>query len=759
MVNRAGIRGVGIWALGYDGSRPELYQALADKFLTDTTPPLAGIAMLPPTQGNEGFGVSWTGVDDWHGVASYDLQVATDGGPWTDWISGTRATADVWLGENGHAYAFRVRARDGKGNVSSWNVTSVYAKAPTLAAGGFGRVVASQINVRSAPDTTATKLGSATSGDVFAITGGPSSADGYTWYRVSGPISTWQPAGYVRTDAWIAVSGNGSENVVAIPAPNSTTVQATLSRVTFGSASGPPASTGTGPTAMGNRSFSPNGDGSKDGLSIRWTNGRALDALALQVFGPDGSLAGTVPLPANHGAGAQTATWDGTLGGSVVPDGSYVLQLAGTAAGIAVAWPSADPVTAGQRVAVGITVDTGPPALSGAAISATRLSPNGDGRYEAIAVSGTGSAGAVGWSLVARPATGGPAVRTLTGAGAAPRVSWNGRADDGSVVTDGSYVLTLAVLDAAGNSATQAWTVVVDATAPVSGLTATPATFSPHGDGTADAAQLAWTSSEAATGTLRLLRGTTLIRKWPLSETSGAVAWTGTDARGRAVPDGRYALTLDLTDATGNRATRTLSLLVDRTAGFLQAAPALFFPQDGDALAAQSVISFHLTRTAKVTLAILDASGKSVRGAMTGVTRGAGTWTWRWDGHIAGGAMAPRGTYVASLTVVGPFGTTTLRRTIIADAFSATVPAAPIAGGQQLTVRFRSAEPLAVLPTATLRQAGVAPAPMKVVKLADGSYSATATVAAAGPGPATIVLAGRDTGRHANSSTLSVTVQ
>jgi hypothetical protein len=48
---------------------------------------------------------------------------------------------------------------------------------------------------------------------------------------------------------------------------------------------------------------------------------------------------------------------------------------------------------------------------------------------------------------------------------------------------------------------------------------------------------------------------------------------------------------------------------------------------------------------------------------------------------------------------------------------------------------------------------------MKVVKLADGSFGATATIAADGPGPATIVLAGRDTGRHANSSALSVTVQ
>jgi spore germination protein YaaH/flagellar hook assembly protein FlgD len=39
LVNQYGIRGIGIWALGYDGSRPELYALIKDKFITDTVPP------------------------------------------------------------------------------------------------------------------------------------------------------------------------------------------------------------------------------------------------------------------------------------------------------------------------------------------------------------------------------------------------------------------------------------------------------------------------------------------------------------------------------------------------------------------------------------------------------------------------------------------------------------------------------------------------------------------------------------------------
>jgi spore germination protein YaaH/flagellar hook assembly protein FlgD len=40
VINRYNLRGAGIWALGYDGSRTELYQALKDKFITDTIPPV-----------------------------------------------------------------------------------------------------------------------------------------------------------------------------------------------------------------------------------------------------------------------------------------------------------------------------------------------------------------------------------------------------------------------------------------------------------------------------------------------------------------------------------------------------------------------------------------------------------------------------------------------------------------------------------------------------------------------------------------------
>ena len=68
------LRGAGIWALGYDGTRTELYQAIADKFITDTIPPkIAGSALSSALVSPNADGrldtvtasVSATGLDKW----------------------------------------------------------------------------------------------------------------------------------------------------------------------------------------------------------------------------------------------------------------------------------------------------------------------------------------------------------------------------------------------------------------------------------------------------------------------------------------------------------------------------------------------------------------------------------------------------------------------------------------------------------------------------------------------------------------------
>ncbi len=49
LVNRYNLRGAGIWALGYDGTRPELWNAIKIKFIDDTVPPAISGGSLSAT--------------------------------------------------------------------------------------------------------------------------------------------------------------------------------------------------------------------------------------------------------------------------------------------------------------------------------------------------------------------------------------------------------------------------------------------------------------------------------------------------------------------------------------------------------------------------------------------------------------------------------------------------------------------------------------------------------------------------------------
>jgi spore germination protein YaaH len=223
MINRMGLRGTGIWALGYDADRVELRQAIAEKFLNDKTLPLAGVRAFAPSQTAETFTVSWVGSDE-SGVLDYDLQVSVHGGPWHDWLVDTKATSASYTGADTYGFAFRVRARDTHGNVGPWDVSSVYRPYVSLAPGSFGKVVAPSVNVRSGAGISKPIVTTASAGTILAVTGGPASADGYSWYEVSLPIAEWAPVAGVRTNVWVATSSSSSTLVAAVGAPNSTVV-------------------------------------------------------------------------------------------------------------------------------------------------------------------------------------------------------------------------------------------------------------------------------------------------------------------------------------------------------------------------------------------------------------------------------------------------------------------------------------------------------------------------------------------------------
>ncbi len=752
------LRGVGMWALGYDGIRPELTALLHQKFAgpppPDTTPPVAGIVVLPPQTTDEGFVVGWTATDP-SGVVSYDVQVSIDAGAWRDWQLGTSATSAVYLGRSGHGYAFRVRATDALGNLGDWVIGDVYRAAGKLAVGGFGQVTASAVAVRTDPSTSATRVLTIGRGTLMEITGGPRSAGGYTWYQVSVPLTEWGTVTAPEAKVWVAAARAGTTYVSATSPPSSTYVLGGLYGVAFGDA-GPP-SIGAAGAAL--RTFSPNGDGSRDGLAVTWKNRVALRSLAANIFRPDGSLVGSIPLTA-LAAGQRRWEWDGRVGGSPLPDGSYVLQLVGKAASVTYAWPSANPTVSPQPEAFGLAIDTLAPTLVSSTISATTFSPDGDSQMDAIEVTGSAPE-AVSWSVAIAPlekGAPGPAVRTISGPGTNAAVTWDGRDDAGRRLVDGTYRVALSLLDGAGNAAAASWDVILETPDPNLTVSVSPAAVSPDGDGTADRAALAWTSDMAVSGEVRVIHGSTVVARWTQGAgTTGTVSWDGRDGKGKAAADGAYVVAFDLADPVGNRVVKTLPLIVDRTAGFLRATPTAFHPQDGDAIAPKIRVTFTLTRTAVTRLAVLDASGTAIRGAWSERTLKAGTHPWTWDGKAAGAFVTP-GRYTLLLTARTSLGTVELRRAVVVDAFAVTPSDPTPAAGDVLTLTIVASEPLRAAPTVTFTQVGLAPQKATAVAVKSGRYRVTFTVGD-GAGPAVIVVSGRDTGGGLERSVATVTVQ
>ena len=752
MVNDYGLRGAGVWALGYDGGHPELYRAFAESFLVDKSAPQAGVKMLAGAQTDEGFVVAWAAKDT-STVVSYDVQVSTNGGAWVTWLSATRATSNVWLGRDGAGYAFRVRARDSKGNTGAFNIVSTYDASPSLVPGGFGRVLTDGLSYRTGPGTDAARLGSLDAGTIVAVTRGPVSADGYTWYEVTQPIREWNPVTFVERGVWVAAKSSTATHVAAYRAPNTTRVNAGMTGLDFGS--GTPTAVGSGTTATNLRRFSPNGDGSEDVLRLRWTNTVALDSLALKVFRENGTVVGSVSVD-DLGAGPRTWDWNGRVGGSRVADGRYVLQLVGVAGSTTYTAPSARPITVAQVAAYGVVVDTVTPALSAASATYGVISPNGDGTRDSTKAT-LSATGATHWTARVTDA-GGTAVRTASGTGGSAAFTWAGTNSAGTRVPDGRYTMTLAALDEAGNAASRSWSVVVDTVGPAFVPSASPASFSPNGDGAADTTVLRWTANEAATGTARLWKGTTLVRSWTITSLSAwSVTWNGRTAGGALVKDGTYTFKVSGKDFAGNARSASIPVVVDRTASTLRWSGNLF-PQDGDALKPTAALTWRLTRSATTTLRIFDAKGSLVRTVWSGREQASGTRGWTWDGRRADGTNVPQGRYTARLTVTSALGTQELARAVWAAAFAITPSATTVKPGQTLTIRFSTTEALATRPVVAFTQPGRSAVKVTATRLADGTYRATFTVAAGSAGTGSVRVSATDTGGRANATSVPIIV-
>ncbi len=85
----------------------------------DGTPPQSSVHALPAVESNAVFSVCWSGTDSGSGIASYDIYVQTNSGPWAVWLAGTTNSCALFTGQNSTNYGFYSIARDNVGNVEA----------------------------------------------------------------------------------------------------------------------------------------------------------------------------------------------------------------------------------------------------------------------------------------------------------------------------------------------------------------------------------------------------------------------------------------------------------------------------------------------------------------------------------------------------------------------------------------------------------------------------------------------------------------
>ncbi len=329
-----------------------------------------------------------------------------------------------------------------------------------------------------------------------------------------------------------------------------------------------------------------------------------------------------------------------------------------------------------------------------------------------------------------------------------------------TVEPDGAHVVAFTATDAAGNQSTASRSFVIDTVAPVVTTDAPgprPATVTPNGDASSEVVSLPFLVSEAAAVSARITGpGGTTVRTLTADGAAGRISWDGRTATGKPVPDGRYTVGLTARDRAGNVGEpATIEVDVYAALASLTRTPTLFYPQDGDALARRSAVSFRLLSPATVTVKVLDATGDVVRTAYADRALPAGPASWAWNGQVAGGAYATPGTYRIAVTATNGTQRAGQSTTVEAAAFHLAASASSAVRGHAFTLTARSAEPLSTTPVVVVGEPGVGSWTVTMTKRSSTTWTAVITPKRGGDaGTLGLTVKARDRDGGRNTSTL-----
>ena len=343
--------------------------------------------------------------------------------------------------------------------------------------------------------------------------------------------------------------------------------------------------------------LSPNGDGVADTTTIRAALSESA-AWRIRFRDADGT---TLYEPGGSGAD-PVATWDGLVGGSPVADGTYSYRIDATDG-----WSNTSYRTGTVKVDLtGPTLDVGTPAAD----AYSWFAPNGDGVRETAAFAGNVSERG---SLAAyvRDA-GGTLVRSFSvpTPTTAVALSWDGKANDGSVVPDGAYEVRLIPRDAVGNAGPSV-TRSVTVAAFLGSVTSSKAVFYPQdSDALSTGTRLSFSLQRPATVT------------WTIRNAAGAIVATlldGVDAPAGITARSWYALS----DAGAMLPTGRYRSVVSASDGTLMAAQSISFEMNAFAIRASASAA---TRGRSITVYVASAEALSTAPRVHVSQPGLATW-------------------------------------------------------------------------------------------------------------------------------------
>lgn len=355
--------------------------------------------------------------------------------------------------------------------------------------------------------------------------------------------------------------------------------------------------------------------------------------VVLNVYNQNSEVVRTV-INATYAPGSYSPAWDGKdNGGQLVHDGIYTYKFFADDGANQVAVNGPDT----------ISIDAGPPEITGVSASLGSFSPNGDGSQDTADINYTLSENSTVTIVIYD--SGNNPVRTLVNGAArdfgANSEVWNGRNDSNSLVPDGTYTYKIDAYDFLFQNAVQkTGDVVVDTViSNLSGVGDTPDPFAPDGS---NFNTISYTVSEGVYVTIKIYNqgSGNLVRTLVNNEyrASGPQDdnWNGKDELFNILADGRYEYRINMVDPAGNSTAQYVGTIdVERLAPFItgqNANPGLFSP-NWDGVKDSTTIYFTLSEPAAVWIKVYDGAHTEVKNLVNGVSYGMGTNTVSWDGR------------------------------------------------------------------------------------------------------------------------------